>query len=91
MDDEKYFTFSRSTLTEMDGFWTGYVENTPDAIKYKAVGKFEPKVLVWYAISEVGVSTPFIWNAKGQAVDADVNITKCLPIMVSNSSKISTK
>jgi hypothetical protein len=30
--------------------------------------------LVWYAISEVGVSisTPFIRTAKGQAVDADV-------------------
>jgi hypothetical protein len=31
----------------MDGFWTDNVENTPDAVKYQAVGKFEPKTLVW--------------------------------------------
>jgi hypothetical protein len=40
MDDEKYFTFSLSTLTGMNGFWTDDVENTPAAVKYKAVGKF---------------------------------------------------
>jgi hypothetical protein len=35
MDDEKYFTFSHSTLSGMNGFWTDYVQNTPDAVKYK--------------------------------------------------------
>jgi hypothetical protein len=44
----------------MDGFWADDVEYTPDRVKYKAVGKFELKVLVWYAISEAGVSTPFL-------------------------------
>jgi hypothetical protein len=44
MDDEKYFTFSPNTLTRMNGFWTDGVKNTPVALKYKAVGKFEPKV-----------------------------------------------
>jgi hypothetical protein len=41
------------------GFWTDNVENTPDAVKYKAVGKFEPNVLVWCAFSKAGVPTPF--------------------------------
>jgi hypothetical protein len=27
MDDEKYFTFSHSTLTGMDGFWTEGLES----------------------------------------------------------------
>jgi hypothetical protein len=36
----------------MDGFWTVDVENTHDAVKNKAVGKFDQKVLVWCAISE---------------------------------------
>jgi hypothetical protein len=75
-------TFSHNTFTGKDRFWTVHVENTPDAVKYKAVGKFETKVLVWCAISEAGVSTPFIGTVKGQAVDADVYITKCLPKMV---------
>jgi hypothetical protein len=78
MDFEKCFIFSQSTLTGMDGFWT----NTYDTIKYKAVGKFEPKVLVWCAISKAGVSTPFIVTAKGLAIDADVYITKSLSKMV---------
>jgi hypothetical protein len=70
MDDEKYF--SHSTLTGMDGFWKNDVENTLDAVKCKIVGKFEPKVLIWCAISEAGVSSSF----------SDVYITKCLPKMV---------
>jgi hypothetical protein len=40
----------------MDGFWTDDVENTPDTVKYKAVGKFEPIVLVWCAISDVYIT-----------------------------------
>jgi molybdopterin synthase catalytic subunit len=39
----------------------------------------EPKLLVWCAISEAGASTLFIGTVKGQAVDADVYITKYQP------------
>jgi hypothetical protein len=59
---------------------SGQFKNTPDAGKYKIVGKFEQKVLIWCVISEVCVSTPFIRTI--QAVDADVYITKCLFKMV---------
>jgi hypothetical protein len=38
--------------------------------------------LVWCAISEAGVFTSFIGTVKGQAVDAEFYITKCLPKMV---------
>jgi hypothetical protein len=49
-------------MTRMNGVRTRTddIENTPDAVKNTTVGKFEPKVLVWCAISEAGVSTPFI-------------------------------
>jgi hypothetical protein len=67
-----------NTLTGIDD-----VENTPDAVTNKAVGKFEPKVLVWCAISEAGVSTPFIGT-----VDADVYISKCLPKIVKYIEKL---
>jgi hypothetical protein len=77
INDKKYFIFSHSTLTGMDGFWTDDVENTPDTLKYKAVGKFGPKILVWNGISKASVSTPFIETVKSQAFDADVYITKC--------------
>jgi hypothetical protein len=64
----------------LNGFWTDNIENTSDAVKYKAFGKFEPKVLVWCAIFETGDT--FIETIKGQAVDAEIYITKCLPKMV---------
>jgi hypothetical protein len=73
VDDEKYFTILHTTLTDMDGSWTDDVENTPNTVKYKAIGKFEPRVLVWCSIYKADVSTPFIDGTfKGQAVDADV-------------------
>jgi hypothetical protein len=57
-------------LTGIDGFWT---DDTPDPVKYKTVGKFEPKDLIWCAMTETGVSTPFIGTFKGQAVDTGFN------------------
>jgi hypothetical protein len=55
---------------------------TPDAVKYKVVGKFEPKVLILCAISETCVSISYKGSVKGQAIDIDVYIIKCLPKMV---------
>jgi hypothetical protein len=66
----------------MDDFGTDDVENTSDAVKYKTVSMFEPKVFVWCVNSETGVSTLFTRSVKGQTVNADVYITKCLPKMV---------
>jgi hypothetical protein len=62
----------------MDEFWTDDVEITPNAGKYKAIDKFEPKILVWCIISKAGVSSSFIGTVKGQAIDADAYITICL-------------
>ena len=36
----------------------------PDEVRYKQKGKFEPKVLVWVAISPRGRSRPVIFNSK---------------------------
>jgi hypothetical protein len=38
--------------------------------------------LDWCAISEAGVSTPFLETVKGQTIDADVYITKSLPKII---------
>jgi hypothetical protein len=51
-DDAKYFTFSQSTLTEMDGFSTDDVENTSDTTKNtKLLASLSQKF--WCAISDV--------------------------------------
>lgn len=79
LDDESYFTFSHHELSGNDGFYTDNIEITPDNIKYASKSKFEPKVLVWVAISSKGVSVPLIRPNKAKAVNADIYIGQCLP------------
>ncbi|CAF3561948.1 unnamed protein product, partial [Rotaria sp. Silwood2] len=79
VDDEKYFTFSGEETPGNAGFYSSNKENTPDDVKFKSKQKFEPKILVWLALSSKGISTPFIGTTKGPAVDTDVYIGKCLP------------
>lgn len=81
LDDEKYFTFANSSISGNDGFYTDDYSTTPDKVKYKGIAKFEPKLLVWCAISSAGVSEAFIGTVRGQAVNADIYIAKCLPKM----------
>lgn len=78
MDDEKYFTFSNSTLSGNAGFYTDNIHNTPAEVRFAAKQKFEPKVLVWVAISEQGVSQAFMSSTKGFALNSKVYQGKCL-------------
>lgn len=48
---EFYFIFSHHELIGNDGYYTDNIEATPDNVKYAGKMKFEPKVLVWLAIS----------------------------------------
>lgn len=82
MDDEKYFTLSHSEMKGNDGFYTSNIENCPDEVKYKPKAKFADKVLVWCAISEAGISRPYVGRVRGEAVDANVYIRECLPKMI---------
>lgn len=71
--------FHTMHLTGNDGFYTDDIETTPDNVKYAGKSKFEPKVLVWVAISSKGVSASLIRPNKAKAVNADVYISQCLP------------
>lgn len=79
VDDEKYFTFSGEETPGNAGFYSSDKENTPSNVKFKSKQKFEPKILVWLALSSKGISTPFIGTTKGPAIDADIYTRKCLP------------
>ena len=78
MDDEKYFTFSCLNLTGKSGFYTKNIRDTPADIKFMRKTKFEPKILVWAAISEKGVSELFIETSKGFALKKETYIKQCL-------------
>lgn len=79
MDDEKYFTFSHSEMKGNDGFYTDNIEDCPLEVATKSKKKFEDKVLVWAAISEKGISRPYVGRVRGEAVDATIYTQRCLP------------
>ena len=68
IDDEKYFRLSGF---QMAGNWSYYTcdkERTPIHVKTYSKKKFEPKVMLWIAISPKGISTPVITSGRGMAV-----------------------
>lgn len=82
VDDEKYFTFSGIDMPGNAGFYSSDKENASPDVKYKSKQKFEPKILVWLALSSKGISAPYIGTTKGPAIDANVYIEKCLPKLI---------
>ena len=79
MDDESYFTSSHHELSGNDGYYTDNFETTPDNVKHAGITKFEPKVLVWLAISSKGISAPVIRPRGAKAINAHIYIDQCLP------------
>jgi hypothetical protein len=77
IDDESYFHLSNTELSGNAGYYSSDCEATPNEVKLKRKGKYEPKLLVWIALSKKGVSKHYI-APSGQAIDADVYISKCL-------------
>lgn len=78
LDDEKYFTFAWNNGDQNCGFYTNNIENTPDNIKFAPKAKFEPKVLVWAAISSKGLSQLYLQDSTAPAIRSDIYIQKCL-------------
>jgi len=77
IDDESYFHLSNTELLGNAGYYSSDPDTTPNEVKLKRKSKNEPKLLVWIALSEKGVSKHYI-APSGQAVDEDVYISKCL-------------
>lgn len=77
MDDEKYFTFSNSNEL-YDIFYTDNIQTTPESVKFIGKAKFEPKVMMWIAISSKGISMPYFKSVRCPAVDSDAYIANCL-------------
>ena len=70
MDDEKYFSLSGVDIPGDTHYYTIDPSTAPPHVKYKNYQKFEPKLLVWLAISAEGCPTPYIHISKN-AVKGD--------------------
>ena len=58
MDDEKYFTFSGEYYPSNDNYYTNDQEKCPDHTRFKGKDKYPQKLVMWIAISELGMSKP---------------------------------
>ena len=58
MDDEKYFLLQDQSAPTNRGFYTSDKRTTGPQVKFKRTQKFEPKILVWIAVLEKGISKP---------------------------------
>lgn len=74
LDDEKYFTL---TSTINDNFYSSSINTTPNEIKFKEKQKFEPKVMLWIALSERGISKPFVVPS-GLAINQIIYQKECI-------------
>ncbi len=76
MDDEKYFTFA-GDIASNQSYYTVDPATTPYHIKFKRRAKFEPKLLVWMAVSPKGISRVYIHRSK-VAVDTETYLNECI-------------
>ena len=60
IDDEKYFGLTGSQMSGNIHFYSSDPSQIPTEVMNRAKSKFEPKVLLWIAISEDGISSPII-------------------------------
>ncbi|KAL4469145.1 hypothetical protein ABPG72_005915 [Tetrahymena utriculariae] len=77
IDDESYFTFSNTLLSENRQFYSSNLVNTPGDIKYRQVSKFEPKILVWICFSSRGISQPYFKQSQ-LAVNQEIYLNECI-------------
>ena len=76
MDDEKYFTLT-GDITSNRSYYTSNPSTTPPDIKFKRRTKFEPKLLVWMAVSPKGMSRVYVHRSK-VAVNTKTYLNECI-------------
>jgi hypothetical protein len=82
LDDESYFTFSHATINGNDAYYSSDLKSTPATVKFRPRKKFEPKCLVWIALSAKGISKPFI-SSSGMAINQDAYLEQCIkPLLI---------
>ena len=77
LDDESYFTFSNSTLSGNDVFYSDDVNNTPKNVRFNFKKKYETNVMVWIAISPKGISKPYFKPGK-LAINKEIYLNECI-------------
>ena len=77
IDDESYFPLGPCQIPGNDRFYSKNKEKTPLNIRYYEKKKFEPKLLVWLAISQEEHSELFFVPSGGN-INGDVYWQECI-------------
>ena len=64
LDDEKYFKLSGNNVGGNRFYYSIDPSTTPSNIKFQKKKQFEPKVMIWMAISSKGVSDVYVHRSK---------------------------
>jgi len=78
IDDEKYFGLTGFQMSGNRHFYTSNKDRTPSTIATFSKKKFEPKVMLWLAISPRGITRPVLTSGRSMAVNSSTYITRCL-------------
>lgn len=77
LDDESYFTLSKYQMPGNDIYYAKEPKNTPPGVKFRFKKKFEPKVMLYVAVSNKGVSEPY-FKPSGLAINQEIYQKECL-------------
>ena len=76
MDDEKYFTLT-GDINSNRSYYTTDPSTAPNNVKFKCRSKFEPKLMIWMAISQKGISRVYIHRSK-VAIGTETYLNECI-------------
>ena len=77
MDDETYFLLHNESVPANRNFYSSDTYTTAPGVKFNRTKKFEPKLLVWIAVSESGILKPFFSKQK-QAITQTTYLNNCI-------------
>lgn len=78
IDDEKYFGFSGFQMSGNKGYYTSDSSRTPTKVKTVGKKKFEPKVMLWIAMSPKGISRAVLTSGRSMSVTSHSYVNNCL-------------
>lgn len=77
LDDESYFSLSKSQMPGNNIYYSEDISTVNPEVKFKFKRKFEPKVMLYIAVSCEGVSEPFFKEGR-LAINQDSYKNECL-------------
>ena len=78
IDDEKYFCFAGDNMPGNSGYYTNNKKISPESVRFIGKEKFPKKILMWIAISDLGMSEPLFRTSKAVAINSSTYINECL-------------